>query len=89
MVRFFLSQYPQVFQSRLFACTAQIMQALAAAMTAAILLLTPSFWIALCTWKFMVRSAMLRITAASPAVLPSADSLRTSISRIDSRGLHE
>lgn len=43
MVRFFLSEYSRVFPLRLFGRTAQIMQALAAAMTAAILLLTPSF----------------------------------------------
>jgi hypothetical protein len=48
MVRFFLLDYPQVFleTERL-----QMEPVLVAAITAAILLLTPNFSIALCTWK--------------------------------------
>ncbi len=39
----------------------QMAPVLTAFITAAILLFTPNFWIALCTWKLMVRSLMLRI----------------------------
>jgi hypothetical protein len=48
MVRFFLLDYPQVFlETERF----QMEPVLVAAITAAILLLTPNFSIALCTWK--------------------------------------